>query len=217
MRNAIGAKEDLREFLAATANDESGNPLYFVVGSSLQMRNPEAIKLQGTQMVQCFITGGTMPQNGKTSHTSDITVKSTARIAITVVTTAKLDLSVLDDPLSTPEQISTAIAGTIDAEDEADTVFDNIVSHLFNNVMGADGEYFGREDNIYSISNRWGDDWQKGSTEKKGSTIVLHGYFDIDFNSDEIPNGDEPTPGGVLDGKINIQNGDGDPLAVRNG
>lgn len=212
MINTIGSISDLRNFLRDTSDGK-----YYVTDSSKQANNAVGIEHKGKRVVQCFRVGTSYPKEGVVSYNSDVTAETTARIQITITETSSVDLNVLNDPNSTDQQRIDALNATFDAEDAADMVWDEVQDHIFNNVMGADGETFGNSGNSFGITDRWGRDARKEPTVKSGSLIVLTGSFDIDFSVQEIPNGDTPVPEGILSGRIDIQQGDGDELAIETG
>lgn len=202
----------LKQFLADNANDpETGEPRYRVVGYQKQKLN--ASDIATLPMVQVFYAGGSFPRsssgmNAETAH------NAIASVIMTVSEKAKVDLAVLQNEGSTPEQLMGAINGVADAESEADARIDVLFGIMFRLIMGADGEHFGSDERPYTVADRWGDDFKKDPVISAGSIVTIKGSYSIGFSVRETPYGDEPTVGSIMSGEIDIQDGHGDPLAV---
>lgn len=212
MKNFVSAKKALQEFLSNNSNGE-----YYVVGHSLQKKNAQEIERRGSKMVQVYITG-VSPDRFVSSVNSETTVRCTATVRMTVTASVEMDLAVIEDPQSTPAQRASSLADSYDAAAKADDEMDELFGQMFDLVLGADGEYFGSgAENPYEIADRWGDDFRKEEAIKGGSLVVINGYFDISFTTQDIPNGDTPTVGNIVFGKIDLQNGSGDELQIQTG
>lgn len=212
MKNFVAAKKALQEFLSSNSNGE-----YYVVGHSLQKKNAQEIERRGSKMVQVYITG-VSPDRYVSSRNSETTVKCTAIIRMTVTASIEMDLATIEDPNSTPEQRALALADSYDAAAKADDEMDELFGHMFDLVLGADGEYHGSgPENPYQIADSWGDDFTKEEALKGGSLVVINGYFRVQFTTQEIPNGDIPVVGNIVFGTIDLQNGSGDELQIQTG
>jgi len=197
---------NLKEFLAENANGR-----YRVVGHSKQKLNAQNIV--NLPMVQVFYAGGSFPK-GSSGMNAETEHQAVASVIMTVSATAKMDLSVLQDEGSTVEERLVAIAGIADAEAEADYGIDVLFGIMFGLIMGADGEHFGDETVPYTVADRWGDDFKKEPVLSAGSIVTIKGSYSIGFSVRETPLGDTPTVGSIMSGEIDIQDGNGDPLAV---
>lgn len=205
-QNAIA---DLKQLLVDKANGR-----YFVVGHTKQRSNAE--ELRGKKMVQVFYSGGSF-NRGTSSMNSETTHNAIASVILTVSEPSTMDLAVLENPSSTPEQIALALTAGREAEDVANEAMDELFGIMFDIIMGADGEHFGNESDDYSIADRWGRDFKKDPVLSGGSVVVINGSYDIQFTVREIPDGDTPIEGNFMSGAIDIQKDSGDPLYVEQG
>jgi hypothetical protein len=188
---------NLRNYL-----QENSNGCYHVVGNTKQSNN--SVSVEKMPLIQVFHAGGNFPKN-KSSMNSETAYNAIAAVRITTAAKASVDLDVLQNPSSTPEEITAAIAGMGSAEFEANELCDTIFAITFNLIMGSGGERFGDDTKPYNISDRWGDDFKKESVLPGGSIAVINGYYHISFTSFDIPTGKNPTTPESIFGRVFIQ------------
>ena len=204
--NVVAAIKQLENYLIENSDEK-----YFVIGYDKQVKN--ALALKGKKMVQCVHAGGSFDMSKSEGVNGRKFYNAIASIKLTVSEAATVDLTALDEPLSTPEQLIVALGASDDAEKIANDEMDTLFGYMFDLIMGGDGESFGRDD--YSIIDREGKNFDKSAVVKKGSLAVITGYFDIGFGIWETANGETPTGGEItINNLIDIQDDNGDDLEV---
>jgi hypothetical protein len=208
-KNFTTAVKALAQFLED--NSDNGNK-YYVVGYSKQRKNAEDIegRVSG-KLVQVFHSGGSFPRDENGNNTES-TYDAVATVRMTVAASSKIDLAVLNSPSSTDQERMDALEEGDYAEQEANDAMDDLFGDMFDLIMGGNGEWFGGAE--YSISDRWGHDFKKETALKKGSIVVVNGYYDIGFKTREIPVGDTPIVGDKIVGEVDVQDGNGDNLVI---
>lgn len=137
--------------------------------------------------------------NGPTQN--DITF----RVELTVSSAAKGDLSVINNPGSTPEQITAAISVFQEASYLVDISFDEFIDEVYQILMSGVNYDLGLEKGV--ISNRWISSAEKDQPEPRGDLVTLTGSMILTCRtSEEVPS-QEFTPGTVHETTIDI-NGD---------
>ena len=177
---------------------------FVVVGFQRQSKNAlETVDQLRT--VQVFYAASKFPKssgrlNGPTQN--DLTY----RVEFTVSSAAKGDLSVINDPASTVEQVSKAISDFQEASELADCSFDELVDDVYQIIMDARNTDLGLDRG--SVSNRWIDSVIKDQPQPKGSHVTLTGYMELTCRTAEQVPGATGVPGGINDITIDIQDDD---------
>lgn len=148
--------------------------------------------LNSSRTVDVFYSSGEFSrrgsrQGGASQH--DITF----RIELTVSKAAQGDLSVINNPVSTPQQISTALSNFQEAAFLADNSFDELVDIIYQIVM--DGRNLDMGLSKGNVANRFIPRIQKNSPVPRGEYVVLTGSMDLTLRTSEAIVGD--TLGGV--------------------
>lgn len=146
---------------------------------------------------------------GSTMH------KITYLLLFQVSADAKADLSIIDNPGSTPAQIVNALAAKENADERADQQMDELWDLVYQTVMNRE---------IYRLNIDGGkvfdkitvSGFQKGEPEPRGELVSLTAAAQITCNSTEAITGVTPTPGNSIDTTLNINDDTGDNAGTEN-
>lgn len=200
MMNFITVTNALKNILAANAAGK-----YRVAGYQKKATSDKEI-IENNRLVQVFYKSGDFSggQNSSSQH------DAVFRLVYTVSATAKLDLSVIDDPSATDEQRAAAIAAGLDSEALADSYFNDLISYTWNVLKSATNINLGIDESTLILANQNIKSTYKDEPARDGSLTVLSGYMDYVCRFVENIEGDTPViPEG--DDLINIEffvNGD---------
>jgi len=114
---------------------------------------------------------------------------------------SRVDLSVIENPLSTPAQITTAMSAKISAKQRADESMDEFWNIIWDLVMNANNDQLGLDlvvgafpiDTGIKLSNRYLRSLQKDQPTELGEYVILTGRAILDYNTVEVPSGLTPT------------------------
>lgn len=143
--------------------------------------NLDAAALDDTdRVVQVFYRTGEFPKSS--SGRGPFDHQMTFRVFCAASASASVDLTVLDNPASTPTQIATALAAAEPAEQVADDSFDELADAVFQALMAGDQLDFGLS---YPIGSRWLGEIQKNDAYSRGDRVVVSGYMDVTCRAPE--------------------------------
>jgi hypothetical protein len=185
---------------------------FTVIGNQEQAQGADQVS-ESLRSVQVFYRRGDFPksggsQNGPTKH------DMTFALELTLGQPAKIDLVTINDPSSTPTQLSTAIANSKRAHDLADQSFDEFADLIYQILMDARNQDLGLAD--YTISNRWVGNVEKDDPVVRGQYVVISGGAQLTCSTTEAVDGD---PGvevtdPILDVTVDIDGDDNEKTGV---
>lgn len=177
--------------------------------SGYQEQDVHAEEITGTdRLVQVFVGSSEIPKSGAGYGPYKFDV--TARIYMTVSEPAYADLTVLNNPASTPVQIAAALAAAEPAAEKADTALDELFELVFNELMKGDNYDLGMS--IGEVANRWMGSFEKESPQPRGDRVVLSGMTMLTFTTSEDVTSSSIADLDFIDSDLTIQD-DGDPKA----
>lgn len=138
-----------------------------VVGYRRQNKNATQIK-DHLRMVQVYYTDGSFPKTGRMrgAKTHDLTLD----IDLSCSAAAQGDLSVLDNPASSPLSKAIALASVKEASERADLSMDELIEAVYQILMDARNEKLGLLTG--EVSSRWIDAINKNTVLENGDLVV---------------------------------------------
>jgi len=181
---------------------------YRVIGYPTRSVSDDEVD-DANRLVQVFYNTGDFPKSsgslsGPTMHSI------TFGLELTVSQAAEGDLVTLDDALSTPAQLQTALANIKGAEYLANKSWDETADLIWNTLMDARNRGLGLSTN--EVASRWVDRFAKERPLRHGSLVVVTGIIDLSARVEEQPSGETPTPIAQIDTDVEL-NDSGDALA----
>jgi hypothetical protein len=156
-----------------------------------QRKNKSAEDINQKKMVQVYYSSGDFPlsggtQKGPKSH--DISFN----IDMTVAVSAEADLTVLNNPASTPAERASALAGVLTASEKADNELDELIEIVYQILMDARNMWLGLAKGYFA--SRYITRVQKDQTLEEGKFAVKTAQMIYTCNADEDVPGDTGTP-----------------------
>lgn len=130
--------------------------------------------LDDLRLVTVFYQAGLFEKRSS-SWTGPVDHQVTFPVEILVSKSAKIDLSVIDDPGATNEERAAALVAAKNAGSEADDSMDEVAELVYQILM--DNEHVDAELEEYSIGDRWITEFEKDPPIQKGDLVVLTGAF----------------------------------------
>lgn len=183
---------------------------YRTIGYQRQAQTAEE-NLDTSRSVQVFYQSGDFPESAA-AMSGPVMHGITFAVQMTVATAAKADLTVIDNPGSTEQDLADAINAMQNAQQLADDSMDELIEILYQELMDNENIDIGLDTGI--VTSRWVGDVQKNKPLERGEYIVLTGSIKFTCKTDEQLVGDAgSTAGQVIDQEINFedQNGNQDP------
>jgi len=167
----------------------AANGQYRVLGYQERTNTAEEV-LDTDRLVQVYYSRGNYPQSsaalrGPYNH------KMVFKVQMEVSKMTEVDLSVLQNPTATAEEIQAAWLALKPAEQAADEALDELWDYVFQAVMDASQIDFGLS---FEIGSRWIDNFVKESVLPRGEYAVLTATAEITCNIDEVTSGLQPVP-----------------------
>lgn len=180
------------------------------IGFQRQTTDGEEV-LGSNRFVQCYYSSGDFSKrggrlNGPTQH--DITF----RIDLTVSSAAEGDLSVINNPASTPEQVSAALAAMQEATALADASLDELIDIVYQIIM--DGRNIDLGLDKGTVVDRWITDASKDQPVPQGEFVVLTGAIRFTVRTAEQIPGDTGIAANIFDTVIDIEGDDVEKTGV---
>lgn len=177
-----------------------------VIGYRRQVKSSET-----RRTIQVFYSSGDFPksagrQTGPAQH------NMTFSIGLTVSAPAKVDLSVINNPSSTPAQISAALLALQEGAAVADNLFDELAEIVYQILM--DGNNFDLGLPVGSVSKRWVENMRKDTPAPEGALVVLTGVVQYSCNAAEDILGAIGTAGGIISTVVDIDGDDVEKTGV---
>jgi hypothetical protein len=174
------------------ANEAAGR--YRVVGFQQQGVSADEIE-DSDRVVQAYYESGDFPKSaGSVTGSRDHTAKFSLDLMVSAG--ASVDLSVIDNPASTPAQISTALAAQTDAGKRANDSWDELADIVYQEVSNATQRDLGL---AFKIGTPWIESIQKDSVLPRGEFVTLTGVINYTCRLEEAIEGETPVaaPDGV--------------------
>lgn len=178
---------------------------YQTIGYQRQVKDAAGV-LDNSRLVQLYYSGGSFPKSsgpntGPTMHDMSFSVE------LTVAKAAAGDLSVINNPSSTPAQIAAALLAFNESAALADASLDELFDIVYQVLMDGRNIDFGLP--VGTIANRWVDQLDKDLTEPRGLYVVLTGSMRLTCRAAEEILGTIGVPGDkVYDFNLEIPDDD---------
>lgn len=199
MMNFRLGKESIVNILSTAAGGR-----FQTIGAQKQVKGAKDFE-GAKRYVQVYYSSGNFEkgvgrQNGPTQH------NVTYKIEMSVAAAAKVDLSTLVDPQSTPAQKATALAAMTEASDVADELLDELFEIVYQIIM--DGRNLDLGLPVGTFSQRWIDQIQKDDPVPHGELLVLTGTALLQAKTAEQVPGDIGSTGTTNDTTIQLEGDD---------
>lgn len=165
----------------------------------IRKRKTDAGDLLERPLVTVYFDSGNFPKNRSGSR-GPYTQEATIRIDILTAAKTTVDLSVLQNPEAAPEQITAALAATMDAYAIVDAKAEETAAILFDLIMRPQNSKLGTDNEL----DRWITSYNKGRPQPTGSIVILAGYFTMTFDTVEYTSEETGTPGSVISHRIDL-------------
>ncbi len=119
----------------------------------------------------------------------------TFAVELTLAAAARVDLSVLDDPEATPQARMSALAASLEAAANADSLWDELAGILWNILMDPRNA----EPGGLAVAERWVGSLQKDNPAPKGEFVLLSGSMDYTCSGVERPAGEAGVEAASID------------------
>lgn len=178
---------------------------YQTIGYQRQKKSEQDAK--GTKrLVQVYYNAGEFPK-GAGRGTAATRHDMTFRIEFTVSALAKVDLTIINNPEATPNQLQAALEKTLEAAKLADDSFNELVNIIYQILMNPVNYDFGFDKGLFS--SRWVNQVQKDDPIERGQLVVLVGSMLLTVITEEQISGETPkTTPGVQDTNIELSGDD---------
>jgi len=195
-------KAKINEILAAAAAGR-----FRTIGHPSQ--SVTALSIEGSKRtVRVYYQGGDFPKNPSSAN-GPITHDITLNVELAVAESGQIDIATLENPASTEAQKIAAFAASKEADERADTSWDELFRIVWQILMDARNIDFGLP---YEVANRWVSSGQKDKISPMGSMIVVTGVIRLELRvTEEVLGdaGDVPLEGFDIDLGVDDQ----DPVA----
>jgi len=152
---------------------------YRVVG--YQEQDVASDEIRNTErLVQVRYKRGEFPRSG--SGRGPIAHHMDFEIMLTVSSAAGVDLTILENPASTPTQIATALAASESASKRVNDSMDELFDLVYQVLMSGPNIDLGLG---FRIGSRWVPDFEKGDVYNRGEHAVLTGMLRVSCQIDE--------------------------------
>jgi hypothetical protein len=159
-----------------------------------QLRKADAESVLKKPHITVYYSSGDFDKS-KSSVNSPYHHNCTFTIEILTASTAKVNLLVLQNPNSTPEQYAAALAESQNSSVIADEKTDGLISLLFDIIMRPASRNLGAD----YVANRWITQIKKYNPETLGSIVTQAASITLTAQCMEEVTGEEGTPGGSVD------------------
>jgi hypothetical protein len=175
-----------------------------------QDRGTDATELlDELRSVQVFYSGGKFPKSGG-AWTGPSKHDMNYEIILSVGKANKVDLSVLDNPASTPAQKASALAASQTSTELVETSYNELLALVYQILMDNRNQDLGISDPV--VTSRWIVDFEKERPTDKAGYTVMNGALLYTCTCSEPFTGATPTPataGQAIDLENEIQDEDG--------
>jgi len=136
--------------------------------------------------VQVYYRSGDLPKQGG-GLSGPFMHNTTYDFDLTVSKPALVDLTIMQNPLSTAGQYAAALAAMQQSSELADTSFDELADVIFQIIMNAENIDLGMST---PVANRWIRNIQKDDPIPRGELVVLTGSMQLTCKIDEQVSGE---------------------------
>ena len=171
------------------------------IGHQSQTQDAETIK-GFNRSVRVYFGRGSFPKNsaslnGPVQHDVNFSVE------LQVAEPAKIDLSALSNPASTEAEKAVALAAASEADELADSSWDELADIVYQILMDAQNIDFGLAN---QVANRWINSISKDKIREQGSLLVVTGSIELGLRVEEQLLGDDTTtPLDTIDSSVLIE------------
>jgi hypothetical protein len=184
---------------------------YKVIGYQSQSDDASEYK-NNNRLVRVYYSEGTYPRNSG-GISGPVMHDATFDIELSVTMSAEGDLATLNDPLSTPLQLQTALAGVKTAEQSANESWDELYNIVFGVIMDARNVDLGMS--VGDIADRWIAQSKKDEPLRVGGLVMITGIAQLEVRIDEPILGETGTASGkIYDTTIDVENDDNERTGV---
>ncbi|GMO27999.1 MAG: hypothetical protein Pg6A_15790 [Termitinemataceae bacterium] len=193
MLKAVAVKNALQTLLAENADG-------FTVVTP-DKRDFDALDIVASPRVLVSFESGQLDRTRSTVNAAAACVhNATLRIVIVAAAKAETDLSVLQNPDASPEEITAALAAQVSAESKVEVILDDITGKVFDIIMRPASRSFYRPNGDAVFVNHWVSNIQyDAQAQPQGALCVKGSRLSIVFTINETPQ--DVTPLGV--GNVN--------------
>jgi hypothetical protein len=182
-----------------------------------QRQSHAADELEGNlRHVTVFYRGGQFDKSKSGWVAGPFKHAMTFQVELTLAAKATADLSALSDPNATAQQLMSALAASISASAQADTLWDELAGIIWGILMApANVDAMGG----VTIEDRWVANIQKENPPPQGEMVILSGTMDYTCTVVETVIGDAGVPAGAnavdttLQGTADLSGAPLDPAA----
>jgi len=175
---------------------------YRTIGYQKQSSTSDSV-LDTLRTITIYYKSGSLPKSsgvltGPNQHDQTFIIELMASKAATA------DLSVINNPESTPEEIAAALAASSEDGILVDDSMDELIEIAYQIAMDARNVDLGLS--IGAVANRWVDNIEKGDPLEQGALMVLSASMMLTCRTEEQVSGDvgvEPDPE-IYDIELNI-------------
>jgi hypothetical protein len=177
--------------------DENAQGRYNVIG--VRNRKNDAYDILKCPQVTVYYKSGQFPKNssgvnGPYNH--DIMFQ----IDILVGAVSETDISVLQNPDSTPEQIAIALSNSSNAQADADQKTDDLLGLIFDIIMQPQHRTLGTSEN----ADRWIENIQKYPPQEIGEIVIIAATMSLSANATEFTTEEIGVPGNAIHHHIGL-------------
>lgn len=172
------------------------------IGFQRQTKSAEEVK-GNLRLVTVYYSAGTFPKRSG-RNTGAVQHDITYRIEFTVSKSALGNLAIINNPESTPAEITTAIDAIQESAKLADESIDELFEIIYQILMDARNIDMGLS--VGTVADRWIDSIQKDEPRPKGDLVVLTGSANLTLRTAEQVTGDPGIPdANIIDGILDIK------------
>jgi hypothetical protein len=180
------------------------------IGFQRQSTGAEEV-LGNLRFVQVFYSLGNFGKSGG-RQTGPAQHDITYNVWLTASAAAELDLSIINDPESTPEQVSAALLAEKEACEVADTSLDELIDIVYQILMNGNNIDMGLAKGI--MSNKWIGTVTKDQPTSSGDYVILTASMPLTLRTVEDVPGDTGTAIGIMNTIIDIDDDDTEQTIV---
>ena len=173
--------------LALLNASEAGR--YQTVGFQRQQKGADEVK-GNNRLVQLYYSRGSFPKSSS-SLSGPFKHTATYQVDLTCSEAATVDLATLNNPASSPAQITAALAAKAEAAKLADDSLDELFDIVYQIIM--DARQRDLDLGIGGASDIYISDFQKDEPDAQGRLVTITGAFIIGVVMEEIVSGETST------------------------
>jgi len=161
-----------------------------VIGYQEQGQGATEIK-DLNRSVQVYYRSGDFPKSAG-SIVGSVTHEMTFSLDLALSSPSNVDLTVMQNPASSPAALTAALAALQESTELADASFDEFADVVYNIVMNAENIDLGWTS---EVGSRWIGNINKDDPIERGALVVLTGQMNLTCKIDEQLSGETPVLG----------------------